>query len=807
MNYLKIAFVVSSYLLLFSLFPKYSLLAHALWPLIFTYAWLEWFCKTRLQIPFTLQLLRFAPHLDSFADSIRSISLKRTLALTLPLFALSFFLIKPLLICWLPLTIISALAQIRLPKKQISAPNYEWKFPLEVSKGLSPIYPLLRKTTQYRGAKQVEITAPTKPHVIFLFLESFRAKNVGCLGATTKASPSFDALAKEGALFTQFYANGLQTYRALISSLFGIPAHLKTMSLHPFCSVPMIGLPSILKEQGYNTALIQGGSAAFDWTYPFCSKHGFDTILGRENFPDHDKTSWGITDETLLNFSADWLLKQSAPTFLSLFTISNHHPWESPIEMNIEGESDETTRRFLQTFAYSDYCLGKFIEKLKKTPLYENSVLFIMGDHGQMLGEKGSQRGFHNDLYEENIHIPLLILGAKQTRIDAPASQVDLLPTVLDLLNIQATHHSVGTSLLRKNDAPVFFSMPRQERKIGCIEGKSKLILGEKEEFYQLPNETINLKAPEKMKTNVCSFFQSVEAIYAKCAWAPKALEKIPFEIKAPPNITDLEWESFYKNKPFSPIIDLSATNLTDRSIKTLETNCKNLHELNLSNSLFFTDYSLKWIGENCPHLTIFNASHCPLITDEGASAILKQCSQLRYINLEGNDDLREISIKENSFLSALHLKDCHNINGGALAELIRHCPHLDYFVASFEKTNSSDLKNMTPYLNKLIYLWIENGHLINSCDLNALIEKNQQLNIVIIENFPHIKTLNLSKKNWLSELRFAHCPNLTDETLYSLEGVNIRQLTLVSCPKITKAGLKKISPTCKISIQNCPGL
>ena len=788
------------FLALYSFFPAYRTVALALWPLVFLWMWLQWFCQARLNISFTWDFLRFIPHAHVFSDSIRYLKVAKAAIFSAPFFAFSFCLVQPIPSVWTPLFIAAVLAQIGNRKKKTKEPEYVWKFPTEVARPIEPGYPLLRKTYGFIGKKRFQAAAQ-KPHVIFLFLESFRAKNVGCLGGTPAASPQFDALSQQGVLFSRFHANGLQTFRAMISSFFGIPAHLNTMSLQSFCHIPFIGLPEILKDHGYHTALIQASYTAFDWTFPFFRKHSFDTILGREHFHTGPKTSWGISDEALLHFAADWLEKQTAPTFLSLFTITNHHPWESPIPFPTPEGLPVAYRRFLQTFSYTDHCLGLFIERLKQTGLLDKSIVFIMGDHGQEMGERSPQIAIHNDLYQENIHIPLLLLCGESLRIDEPASQVDLLPTVLDLLNIPAVHHSVGRSLAREGNAPLFFSMPRKTSKIGCIQENTKLILGEEEECYQLPDEQKRCEVPPALKQMTRSYFQSIETLYAQSAWAPPSLEKIPFEMKASPNMTDAEWATFIDQKPRSPIFDLSHTALTDRAVEAIGTQGVHIHELNLSHSTRFTDRALAWVAAHCPHLSIFNAAQCLLITDQGASAILNRCPYLRYFNLEGNSDITDFSLERETFLNALHLKECSNIRGEALARIARFCPHLDYFVASLEKAEDLHLAEIANHLDQLLYLWLENGTSITDPALNVLIAANPRLSILIIENFAQIASLDLSGKKWLNTLKFAHCPNLTNATLESLEGLQLERLSLVDCPKITPNGLAKIHPKCQITV------
>lgn len=234
--------------------------------------------------------------------------------------------------CWTSLWLGSTgtLFFLKTPSPKKTLPTLT--FPHEQSILLAPEYPALRTTLSFLGEKKINLTVSSqeKPHIIFLFLESFRAKNVGALGAKIPASPHFDNWAQKGVLFRNFYTTGQQTFRALLSAYFGIPAHLDSATFHPFCKMPLLGLPQILKNEGFTSALIQSGHISFDSLYLFFKTHGFSTILGAEHLPFPSFNSWGIDDFEMLTYAANFLEKQKTPTFLSLFTINNHHPWQLP---------------------------------------------------------------------------------------------------------------------------------------------------------------------------------------------------------------------------------------------------------------------------------------------------------------------------------------------------------------------------------------------------------------------------------------------------------------------------------------------
>lgn len=377
-------------------------------------------------------------------------------------------------------------------------------------------YPLFKYTQGFTGEKvfDIEIKEEEAPHVIFLFMESFRARNVGALGAEMGVTPHFDRLSKSGVLFTDFYANSVRTSRSVVSSLFGIPSDVDGSEIAAKTKAPFIGIPQIMQEGGYQTSYLHNGPIEFEKQDHFFDLHGYDVVHGKDEmakeFPRIQSSSWGLPDECLMHHAANFLEeKKDSPQFLTLFTISNHHPWNLPAHYQppaFPPEISRIYRKYLNTFHYSDACLGLLVELLREKKLLDNTLLFIMGDHGYPMGE-------HNNfveqryLYEENIRVPLMIYGegriVEPKRISTPGSQLDLVPTLMDVLGLHGFNLSIGSSLMRKMDErQVFFHNPYVFKNFGCREGKHKFIytrISQEVELYDLekdPNEKHNI-APE----------------------------------------------------------------------------------------------------------------------------------------------------------------------------------------------------------------------------------------------------------------------------------------------------------------------
>jgi len=201
-----------------------------------------------------------------------------------------------------------------------------------------------------------------------------------------------------------------------------------------------------------------------------------------------------------MDYAIDYLKNQNDPSFLTLFTITNHHPWKCPprnVAPKLPKELSETYSRYLKTFHYSDEALGQFVDRLHAEGLADNTILFVLGDHGQPMGEHGDNYIEQRGLYDENIKVPLLIYAPK--RIDVPrvvdevASQVDLIPTLMDMLSIQGKNHSIGTSLLRaQSDRTIYFHNPYVFGYFGARKGDYKFIYTRSSQEVEVYNMAID---------------------------------------------------------------------------------------------------------------------------------------------------------------------------------------------------------------------------------------------------------------------------------------------------------------------------
>lgn len=527
-------------------------------------------------------------------------------------------------------------------KKKILLPGCE-KY-----SSISSRYPLLKYTHGFFGEKQCDIQMDEnkKPHIVLLFLESFRAKDVGVLGGKFGITPCFDELSREGHLFKNFYANSIKTTRSVSSTLFGIPSDINSSEISSRIGMPFISLAYLLSKHGYESIYHHNGLLEFENQTEFFSKYGYKELVGRDDilkrYPKAPLTSWGVHDEYLMRYSADVLEKKikeaRQPIFLTMFTISNHHPWTLPTDMrktSLNNIKDLRYEKFLYTMNYSDYCLGEFIKILREKKLTEDIVFFILGDHGYPMGEHHNNHVEQRYLYEENVKVPLLILSDGRIKdpqhLDEPGSQIDLIPTIMDLCKMKGLNHARGTTLLRKAERQVFFHNPYAYRFYGTRKGPYKLIYtkSSKElELYDLvldPDERYDIsgKFPEistQYLQDVKDYHEYYKSLYDNKRFSPFELDSSGLVL----NFSKLSKYSSYKllseikKYPFILHLDLSHCDLlSDETLKEIIKRHKELKSLNISCCEKLTEKSLQYINQYCENLKFINISNCLFSREE----------------------------------------------------------------------------------------------------------------------------------------------------------------------------------------------
>jgi phosphoglycerol transferase MdoB-like AlkP superfamily enzyme len=292
----------------------------------------------------------------------------------------------------------------------------------------------IRDSLAIKSDSSERVLNTVRPNILLIILESFGNSLVGPLGGDTATTPIINRLCGEGLLFTNFYASGNRTDKALPAILNGYPAQPAVSVIkEPKKTQSMTSLVKILNGAGYNSSFWYGGDINFANFNSFLISSGFRQIITMENFdPSNYNSKWGVHDHVLFESLKDSMESLKEPFFRVVLTLSSHEPFEVPMEPVFRGKDDLT--KFRNSIYYTDKTIGNFITWAKTTQWWKNTLVILVADH--------CRRNSLDDLvFSQGIfRIPMLWLGgaleAGGRRIEKLGTQVDIPVTLLNQLDL-----------------------------------------------------------------------------------------------------------------------------------------------------------------------------------------------------------------------------------------------------------------------------------------------------------------------------------------------------------------------------------
>ncbi len=282
-------------------------------------------------------------------------------------------------------------------------------------------------------------------NVILISIDTCRADHLSCYGFERETTPQIDAIARQGILFKNAQTPVPLTLPAHCSMLTGTypPYHGVHRNREYQLSDSQVTLAEILREQGYATG---GIISSFTLDKMFGTAQGFDIYHDRFGGAAGSDNNLERRGAEASRLACDYLAEhQYEDFFLFLHYFDPHEIYQPPAPFADEYADD----LYAGEIAYTDQCVGQVIEQLKKLDLFDSTLIIIVGDHGESLGEHGeSTHGYY--IYQSTIHVPFIIRapGIAQPRtINHTASLVDVVPTVLSYLDIPIPEQVQGQDL------------------------------------------------------------------------------------------------------------------------------------------------------------------------------------------------------------------------------------------------------------------------------------------------------------------------------------------------------------------------
>ncbi|MDO4757543.1 MAG: LTA synthase family protein, partial [Parabacteroides sp.] len=291
------------------------------------------------------------------------------------------------------------------------------------------------------GDHLVEVLNTKRPNILLILMEGFGSVFVEPLGGLSGVSPNLNRLSKEGVFFTQCYANSFRTDRGTVSVLsgyLGLPT-VSVMKL-PVKSRTLPAISEELLKVGYQTDFVYGGDINFTNMKSYLLSKGYQQLTADSDFSVAEQSSnvWGVNDDITSKRLLEQLKqRKDGPWFTTYLTLSSHEPFEVPYSRLEE--------KIPNAFAYTDECLGKLIDELKESPLWENLLIVCIPDHGYCYPQGTVDRG------GEFSHIPMLWLGGavkEPMQVNKIMNQTDLAATLLGQLGLDHSMFSFSRNVL-----------------------------------------------------------------------------------------------------------------------------------------------------------------------------------------------------------------------------------------------------------------------------------------------------------------------------------------------------------------------
>ncbi len=329
-----------------------------------------------------------------------------------------------------------------LSKKEDFSTQFQF-FPEEERQQLfSPLYPKLSNT---QIDEERKLLKTNRPNVLFVILEGISANVVESTGGESGITPNLNRLSQEGILFRNMYANSFRTDRGLVAVLNGYLAQPTTSIMkYPSKSQTLPSIAKSLRNEGYETDVLYGGDIDFTNMRSFFYNSGYNSLTSDEDFPLSSRLSkWGADDDVTFNRLYEDIIdkkEKQAPWFSTFLTLSSHEPFKVPYS--------RLEHPYLNSVAFTDSCLGNFVDKIKKTPAWDDLLIIFVSDHGYRYPD--SVKEYEPSRY----HIPCFWIGGAikaPTVFEKRLNQTDLAATLLNQLEINKQEFTFSRDYLSRD--------------------------------------------------------------------------------------------------------------------------------------------------------------------------------------------------------------------------------------------------------------------------------------------------------------------------------------------------------------------
>jgi arylsulfatase A-like enzyme len=326
-----------------------------------------------------------------------------------------------------------------------------------------------------------------RKNIVLIVLESVGANHVPGTGSPEAYAwmPNVARYRDRTLAFPNFYTHAAHSTKALFSLLTGrAPTFTFDPETYAYQQASFVTLSGRLKQLGYRTAFFMSGDFAFQSVDRFLANRGFDQLSDKETIGctgavyQGSTITWpnldSIDDQCTARALVKWIAQPADQPFFAIFWTGNTHwPYFSQ-EAPRPGQfsQDPVHNRYLAALRATDLAVGYLLDELSRREMLDDTIVMIVGDHGQAFKEHGySIHG--STLYEEEVRIPLLMIGSGLDGSNqALGGLSDIPPTVLHIVGTGPEPSWSGRSLFE----------PRRPRRVMFFVANSAMAVGFREE-------------------------------------------------------------------------------------------------------------------------------------------------------------------------------------------------------------------------------------------------------------------------------------------------------------------------------------
>ena len=284
-----------------------------------------------------------------------------------------------------------------------------------------------------------------RPHIVLFILESFSLN-------AWEAMPCLQALSKEGIWFSHTYAGSYRTDRGVVEVMSAFPGQpTSSLMTVPYKSERLPNIGKTLKAAGYDLHFYYGGDEDFTNMRSYLISGGFDRRVSDGDFPMSDRLSkWGVPDHILLPFAQREIAaryeEDTMPHLDVILTLSSHEPFEVPMQ--------RFEHPYLNSICYTDSCLGAFVDSMRLSSEWDNTLIMFVADHGFPYPE-----GIPIHVPERFRILSMWAGGAVTApqEVTTLCSQMDMVPTLLKQMDLPTEEYVFAKDIFDDTHKPFAF--------------------------------------------------------------------------------------------------------------------------------------------------------------------------------------------------------------------------------------------------------------------------------------------------------------------------------------------------------------